>query len=534
MANYRVALIVRRSVEGNDFLVVRQTPPTSLPEKEYENYVDSDLWDLPSALLGQLGEGNSCTTVIDGADSASNKVDLQKLDIDSTLDQIFSLVGLKRSVDRSLAFWKCVEEPEFGPGPLIHTLFLVGMLKPDEQIRQEDSKWMSNQCGRGLLLNVKPGNDRIGPLVVTGLLTGKVGSRKWTMPCTLLDQEYPPHVTVIPMRSRTKEPFRTTNLIVIVADDFTASSENSSFSISGDALIMDPGCHTEFHSELMEIVASLPRKLLVFVTHHHYDHVDGLSAIQKINPEATLIAHENTMKRIRKDDWSLDHVRVSGGEEINIGDQRLSVIFAPGHTDGHMGLLHVSTNSLIVGDHCVGQGSALLDIRSGGNMKDYFQTTYKFMEMSPHVLIPMHGRVNLWPKRMLCGYLKHRRDREYSTLKAIESGAETLFDIIAISYADVDVRLWIPASSNVRLHVDYLAHQDKLPKDFSMQKFQRSCLLNFLSRWTWKYLKTGVFIKIPKLSAVKFLTAITLAGLATYFLPGWGLLPKKLGKFCDP
>lgn len=40
-------------------------------------------------------------------------------------------------------------------------------------------------------------------------------------------------------------------------------------------------------------------------------------------------------------------------------------------------------------------------------MQQYFQTTYKFMELSPHALIPMHGRVNLWPKHMLCGYLKY-------------------------------------------------------------------------------------------------------------------------------
>lgn len=40
-------------------------------------------------------------------------------------------------------------------------------------------------------------------------------------------------------------------------------------------------------------------------------------------------------------------------------------------------------------------------------MQDYFETTYKFLELSPHVLIPMHGRINLWPKYMLCGYLRH-------------------------------------------------------------------------------------------------------------------------------
>lgn len=59
---------------------------------------------------------------------------------------------------------------------------------------------------------------------------------------------------------------------------------------------------------------------------------------------------------------------------------------------------------------------------------------------------------------------RHRRDRESSILKAIENGAETLFDIVSKIYADVDTKIWIFASSNVRLHVDYLAYQDKLPK----------------------------------------------------------------------
>lgn len=49
-------------------------------------------------------------------------------------------------------------------------------------------------------------------------------------------------------------------------------------------------------------------------------------------------------------------------------------------------------------------------------------------------------------------------------MAAIEGGARTLFDIVAKVYADVDRRAWIPASWNVRLHVDHLAQQDKLPK----------------------------------------------------------------------
>ncbi|KAE8716493.1 Metallo-hydrolase/oxidoreductase superfamily protein isoform 3 [Hibiscus syriacus] len=177
------------------------------------------------------------------------------------------------------------------------------------------------------------------------------------------------------------------------------------------------------------------------------------------------------MRRIGKGDWSLGYTSVSGGEDILVGGQRLTVIFAPGHTDGHVALLDVSANSLIVGDHCVGQGSAALDITSGGNMTEYFQTTFNFLKLSPHTLIPMHGRVNMWPKNLLCGYLKNRRSREASILKAIENGAETLFDIVANVYSGVDHSFWIAAASNVKLRVDHLDQQKKLPEGFSMENF---------------------------------------------------------------
>lgn len=59
---------------------------------------------------------------------------------------------------------------------------------------------------------------------------------------------------------------------------------------------------------------------------------------------------------------------------------------------------------------------------------------------------------------------RNRRNRELTILKAMENGAKTLFDVVAYTYRDVNPSLWIHASSNVRLHVDHLAQQDKLPK----------------------------------------------------------------------
>ena len=61
-------------------------------------------------------------------------------------------------------------------------------------------------------------------------------------------------------------------------------------------------------------------------------------------------------------------------------------------------------------------------------------------------------------------FFRNRRAREASILQSIENGARTLFDIVSRTYADVDRKFWIPASFNVRLHVEHLNSQHKLPK----------------------------------------------------------------------
>ncbi|KAL6010842.1 hypothetical protein ACLOJK_001284 [Asimina triloba] len=161
-------------------------------------------------------------------------------------------------------------------------------------------KWMPIQHGLELLLEVTLGKDRVGPLMSTELLVDLADLRKWKVPQALKFQEYPPGVTLVPLRSRTQRPFLTTNLVVIAADNDSEGCEVSSFAAYGDALIIDPGCHSGCHAELKDIVTALPRKLVVFVTHHHIDHIDGLSVVEKCNPDAILLAHKNTMHRIGK------------------------------------------------------------------------------------------------------------------------------------------------------------------------------------------------------------------------------------------
>ncbi|KAJ4974399.1 hypothetical protein NE237_007573 [Protea cynaroides] len=330
MTAHRLAVIIKNSLNDDEFLLVRQNRPPKFGDGEYDSYIDSDLWDLPWASLTPLdGEDSQSEIVLEGAESCSDKLNLMKFNVDVALDQIFSQLGFRGPTGGHWAVWKYVEEADLGPLPHLNTVFIIGKLKFEAENAQELSKWMSVPSCLQFLLEVKPNNDRMGPLVVAGLLCNLARSRMLKVPPALRYQEYPPGVTIVPMGSRTGKPFWTTNLVVVAPDIISSRCVDSSFAAYGEALIIDPGCHSKFHDELMEIVTALPRKLVVFVTHHHHDHVDGLSIIQKCNPDATLLAHENTMRRIGKGDWSLGYTSISGGEEICIGGERLKAIFAP-------------------------------------------------------------------------------------------------------------------------------------------------------------------------------------------------------------
>ncbi|CAJ1977504.1 unnamed protein product [Sphenostylis stenocarpa] len=369
MAAHRLAVIIENPAKDDEFLLLKQSRPPKFHDEEYDSFVDSDLWDLPSAQLNPLPPESESPVLVEVAASHAEDFDPRKFDIRLALNEVFGQLGFGAVEGGGWKFHKYVKEAAFGPDLPVNTVFVVGKLVAAEDKDSRDScRWMSVGTCLNWIQEMKPHGDRVGPLIVVGLINESSFFTKWKVPPAINYQEYPPGVIIIPMRSRTLKPFHTTNLVVFAPENVQNNSEENNFIASGDALIVDPGCLSEFHGELEKVVNALPRRLVVFLTHHHLDHVDGLSVIQKCNPDAILLAHEKTMHRISKDNWSLGYTTVAGDEDIVIGGHRLRVIHAPGHTDGHMALLHATTHSLIVGDHCVGQGSAILDIRGGGNM----------------------------------------------------------------------------------------------------------------------------------------------------------------------
>lgn len=111
----------------------------------------------------------------------------------------------------------------------------------------------------------------------------------------------------------------------------SALKDNYIWTIINDhhkAIIVDPGSANEVLHFLKEKQLEL---IAILITHHHYDHTDGILAIKSRYPEVQV--YGSKLKQIA----GVNHL-VSEGNEIEFDDfdLRLSVLEIPGHTLSHI------------------------------------------------------------------------------------------------------------------------------------------------------------------------------------------------------
>ena len=93
---------------------------------------------------------------------------------------------------------------------------------------------------------------------------------------------------------------------------------------------------------------------LVLLTHHHYDHVDGLAGILDEHP-AQVIGAQADAHRLP----SL-HRQVNEGDEIKIGAATAKVIDVSGHTQGHVAFYVETAGAVFTADSLMALGCGRL------------------------------------------------------------------------------------------------------------------------------------------------------------------------------
>ena len=173
-----------------------------------------------------------------------------------------------------------------------------------------------------------------------------------------------------------------------------------------------------------------PREIVCLCTHAHIDHIGGFHEFQRrlLHPaERELATQVRSTAPLATASWSgellaqlaesgfvpppflIDAVPfpgfdpmtfrperaaptlpVQGGDEIDLGDRRFTVIDLPGHTPGSIGLIDHEERALISGDAIYDGG--LIDTLPESDVETYLRTMELLRRLDVDVVYPGHGR----------------------------------------------------------------------------------------------------------------------------------------------
>ncbi|GHV19624.1 MBL fold metallo-hydrolase [Clostridia bacterium] len=97
----------------------------------------------------------------------------------------------------------------------------------------------------------------------------------------------------------------------------------------------------------------------IFLTHTHFDHIDGIPTLRTAFPNAEFIRHKDELD-------VADCTEINGDESLKIGDITAQTIFTPGHTYG--GICLYIEDKLLSGDTLFYEEVGRADL-VGGNLE---------------------------------------------------------------------------------------------------------------------------------------------------------------------
>jgi hydroxyacylglutathione hydrolase len=154
-------------------------------------------------------------------------------------------------------------------------------------------------------------------------------------------------------------------MLYIKSFTFNPFQENTylAYDDRGSAVLIDPGCHTESErKELEDFVISKELKVLHLLnTHCHIDHVLG-NAWAKNRFGIPLWIHEKEIPVLKSVEVYAPNYGFQGyesteaeyflteGQEFEVGEELLKVLFVQGHAPGHVAFYHEKSRQCIAGD----------------------------------------------------------------------------------------------------------------------------------------------------------------------------------------
>ncbi|TNH30928.1 MBL fold metallo-hydrolase [Micromonospora orduensis] len=213
------------------------------------------------------------------------------------------------------------------------------------------------------------------------------------------------------------------------------------------AVVVDPGPADEGH--LARIAEHGPIGL-VLITHGHPDHTEGSARLSELLGGVHVLA--------------VDPAHTIGGEPLTEAGEHLGgygldirLLSTPGHTADSVCFLVERDGERVVltGDTILGRGTTVV-AHPDGHLGDYLSSLGLLSAYTGIPALPGHGPALADCAAAADFYLAHRRARLDQVRAAVDAGARTPAEVVAVVYADVDRSLWWAAEWSVRAQLEYL------------------------------------------------------------------------------
>jgi glyoxylase-like metal-dependent hydrolase (beta-lactamase superfamily II) len=188
---------------------------------------------------------------------------------------------------------------------------------------------------------------------------------------------------------------------------FNAFYENTYLLSSSnlETLVLDPGCYEDFEKkELTDFIKTNKLKPIAIInTHCHIDHVLGNDYLKKLyNIPLWIPATEKNLLKsvstyaptmgIQDYQEAQPDKLLSEKDVITFGSEKLEILYAPGHSEGHLMFYHAADKCLMAGDVIFRESIGRTDL-PGGNFKTLEESIKNQVYTLPEAvkIYPGHG-----------------------------------------------------------------------------------------------------------------------------------------------
>lgn len=255
-----------------------------------------------------------------------------------------------------------------------------------------------------------------------------------------------------------------------------------------DVVVVDPGPRLDQHRVALAEALRGRRVVAVAVTHCHADHSplatwlsaesgaptvgfgphprptpDELAALDEpddldppapgvdtAGPDPSSPSDPPEMEETTDYDFAPEVVARNGDEVAVVDGVSLRAVHTPGHTSNH--LCFAFGDQVFTGDHVMGWSTTVI-APPDGDMRAYFASLQRVVDLRPAVLWPTHGAPITRPAPFLEAFIAHRRAREAQVLAAVRAGETSIAAMVKVLYADVRRELHQPARRSVFAHL---------------------------------------------------------------------------------